>query len=397
MQQIQRIWAGEVWHEHGFQAGQTVVIDGGKITALETDSPTPAQLAAPGTLDARDGLLIPGLIDLQVNGALGWSFQAQHRAHFDAIVDFHRTRGTTTLLPTLVTADAPTLEASLTALAAYLPRAPHATLPGIHLEGPFLAPAKSGAHDEAALQLPDLALTRRFLDAAQGALMMLTLAPELPQASQVIGFLADQGVIVSAGHTTAGFACMEEAIAAGVQCVTHAGNASDWPHRAPGPLGFMASEPGIVGTLMAVPELTCGIIMDGYHFHPALLKPLVRLKGVDHVLLVSDASTVVGCPPGDYAGGGLEVTIHGEGFATSGRGGGWLAGSIITLLQAVQRAVTLAGMPLTEAVHMATLGPARLLGMEAAKGVILPGRDADLLVLNQDMSLRHVMVGGCLL
>ena len=107
MQQIQRIWAGEVWHEHGFQAGQTVVIDGGKITALETDSPTPAQLAAPGTLGARDGLLIPGLIDLQVNGALGWSFQAQHRAHFDAIVDFHRTRGTTTLLPTLVTADAP--------------------------------------------------------------------------------------------------------------------------------------------------------------------------------------------------------------------------------------------------------------------------------------------------
>ena len=105
---------------------------------------------------------------------------------------------------------------------------------------------------------------------------------------------------------------------------------------------------------------------------------------------------MVGCAPGDYASGGLEVTIHAEGFATSGRGGGWLAGSIITLLEAVQRAVKLAGLPLAEAVHMATLGPARLLGMDGRKGAIVPGLDADLLVLNADLTLRHVIVGGVL-
>ena len=391
---LRAIHGGRVWHETGFVAHQTITLDDGRIATV---APQPTDITGPDTLDARDGIVIPGLIDWQVNGALGWSFQAHHRAHFDAIVDFHRQRGTTTLVPTLVTADEATLLDSLRTLAAYLPHAPAATLPGIHLEGPFLAAEKSGAHDPAALRAPDLPLTRRFLHAAAGALTIVTLAPELPDAPAVIDYLSEQGVIVSAGHTAADFATMQRAVAAGLRAVTHAGNASDWPHRAPGPLGFMASEPGVVGTLLAVPELACGVIMDGFHFHPALLAPLVRLKGPDRVTLVSDASTVVGCAPGDYASGGLEVTIHAEGFATSGRGGGWLAGSIITLLEAVQRAVKLAGLPLAEAVHMATLGPARLLGMDGRKGAIAPGLDADLLVLNADLTLRHVIVGGVLI
>ncbi|MCB9162337.1 MAG: N-acetylglucosamine-6-phosphate deacetylase [Caldilineaceae bacterium] len=388
---LRAVHGGRVWHETGFVANQIIALDGGRIATVTSQQ---ADSTAPGTLDARDGIVIPGLIDWQINGALGWSFQAQHRAHFDAIVNFHRQRGTTTLVPTLVTADEATLLESLRTLAAYLPQAPAATLPGIHLEGPFLAPEKSGAHDPAALRHPDLALTRRFLAAAQGTLAVFTLAPELPDAPAVIDYVSEQGVIVSAGHTAADFATMQRAMAAGLRAVTHAGNASDWPHRAPGPLGFMASEPGVVGTLLAAPELACGVIMDGFHFHPALLRPLVRLKGPDRVTLVSDASTVVGCAPGDYASGGLEVTIHAAGFATSGRGGGWLAGSIVTLLDAVQRAVTLAGVPLETAVHMATLGPARLLGLDGCKGAIAPGMDADLLVLNEDLTLRHVIVGG---
>jgi N-acetylglucosamine-6-phosphate deacetylase len=137
--------------------------------------------------------------------------------------------------------------------------------------------------------------------------------------------------------------------------------------------------------------------MDGYHFHPALLPALVRLKGPEKIFFISDASTVVGCPPGNYESGGLQVTIHPEGFATSGRGGGWLAGSTITLLEAVQRAVKLAKLPLHTAVLMATLGPAKLLGIEQNKGQIHVGNDADLVILNEDLSLRHVITGGRLI
>ena len=145
---------------------------------------------------------------------------------------------------------------------------------------------------------------------------------------------------------------------------------------------------------MIEPDLGGSIILDGYHFHPDLLQPLLRLKGTDRLVLISDASTVAGCPPGAYTNGGLSVTIHPQGFATSGRGGGWLAGSIITLLQAMQRAVNLSGISLQEAATMATLGPARWLGLEDRKGQIQVGSDADLIILNEDLSLRHVIAGG---
>lgn len=389
---LQTILAGQLWTVNGFVDNQQIHIVDGKI---DTISPVEGRIPS-AELDASDAIVIPGLIDIQVNGALGWSFQSQHRSHFDAILDYHRRHGTTTLLPTLVTADADTLRQSLQILAAYLDQSPQLYLPGIHLEGPFLSPQKSGAHDPDALCDPELNLTEQFIQAAAGRIRMVTLAPELTGALSVIRYLTEQGVLVSAGHTAATYAELQKARQAGLGCVTHAGNASDWPHRAPGEWGFMASEPGVVGTLLAVPDLPCGVILDGFHFHPALLRPLVHVKGLDYVLLVSDASTVAGCAPGHYSSGGLDVTVHEAGFATSGRGGGWLAGSTITLLDAVQRSVHLAGFSLHEAVWMATRSPARLLGIEHKYGEIRPGLAADILILNQDLSPRHVIIGGAM-
>jgi N-acetylglucosamine-6-phosphate deacetylase len=393
-----------------------LTLDGGKIIAIKTLS---GDCVCEGdeVLDVMDGIVVPGLVDLQVNGALGWSFQARDREHFEEILAFHLARGTTTLVPTLVTANARTLVESLGTLAEFLdkPRAPGdgdaeretggdaVTLPGLHLEGPFLSPEKTGAHDAEVLHPPDLALAKQFDKAARGQLAIVTLAPELPGAEDVITYFASQctpggrPVVVSAGHSAATYSQMQDAIAAGLSFVTHAGNASDWPHRAMGNLGFLTSQPGLVGSLMIEPALGGSVIMDGYHFHPALLAPLLRIKGPERLVLVSDASPVAGCPPGAYKSGGVWATIHPEGFATSGRGGGWLAGSIITLLAAVQRAVNLAGLSPQEAVTMATLGPARWLGLEHRKGQIRVGADADLLVLNRDLSLRHVIVGGQLL
>ena len=386
------IHCGQLWQPEGFVTDQTLVLKEGRIVAVQPTETISA--AAADALDATANIVIPGLIDVQVNGGLGWSFQAEHESHFDEIIAFHAAAGTTTLLPTLVTAPAETLRQSLRTLSNYLGQSQRAYLPGIHLEGPFLSPEKSGAHDPAALCHPDLIFAQQFAESAQDTIKILTIAPELPNAAAVIKYFAEQGVIVSAGHSAASYAQLRQAMATGLGMITHAGNASDWPHRAMGDLGFLTSEPGMVGTLMAEPELVGSIIMDGFHFHPALLKPLVQLKGPDRIILTSDAAPVAGCAPGNYDSGGLQVSIHPEGFATSGRGGGWLAGSIITQLTAMQRAVTLAGLDLHQAVWMASLGPARLLGLADRKGHLQVGADADVVILNEDLALQGVVVAG---
>jgi N-acetylglucosamine-6-phosphate deacetylase len=384
---ISTVRAGKLWTPDGWLSDSTLTITDGRISAIGP--------AADDGLNVPDGIVIPGLVDLQVNGALNHSFQSQDRAHFVDILRYHLRAGTTTLLPTLITAPEATLLKSLSELSAYNVDLP-VTLPGIHLEGPFLAPEKSGAHDTTALCDPDLSLAQRYFDAARGNLRLLTLAPELPGADTVIRFFAERSVVVSAGHSAAPFNAMQAAVNAGLSLVTHAGNASDWPHRAMGAMGFMTSEPGVVGSLLAIEELSGGVIMDGFHFHPALLAPLLKVKGVEKLLLVSDASTVAGCEPGSYTSGGLIVEVHPEGYATSGRGGGWLAGSTITLLDAVQRAVKLAGISLHDAVTMAALTPARFLNLHDRKGHLNIGADADLLVLDADLNLRHVVAQGML-
>jgi len=385
------IWGGRIWTPKGWLDDHALVIEQGRVAALHA---IPEADPTPDVLDARDGIVIPGLVDLQVNGALNYSFQATDQAHFEKVLNYHLKSGTTTLLPTLITASKETLTESLMWLSGALDVALPVTLPGIHLEGPFLAPEKSGAHDSHALRKPDVTLAERFIEAARGRIAMFTLAPELPGAKAVIHFLVDAGVVVAAGHSAARYQDMRRAVEAGLSFVSHAGNASDWPHRAMGSLGFMSSEPGVVGSLMIEPALGGSIIMDGFHFHPALLQPLLALKGVDKLALLSDASTVAGCPPGTYESGGLIVEVHAKGYATSGRGGGWLAGSTITLLDAVQRAVQLAGVDLHTAVAMASRTPARYLNLHDRKGHLDVGADADLLVLGDDLDLRQVVAGG---
>lgn len=386
MSSWQGVYSGEMWTPDHCLYNCLIRFQEGKISSIESGAPPGGN----GILDASDAIVIPGLVDLQVNGALGWSFQAEHRAHFAEIVEFHRARGTTTFLPTLVSAPEQILQASLAALADLIETSAF-DLPGIHLEGPFLSPERRGAHEESALQLPDLDLMRRLVQAARGHLKLVTLAPELPGALDVIEYLHTQGIRVAAGHTQATFEEMRRAVRAGLSMVTHAGNQSDWPRRAMGALGFMTSEPGTVGALMAMPQLHGSVIMDGYHFHPALLGPLVRLKTTRQIFLVSDAATAAGCPPGDYELGGLSLTIHPEGFAQSRRGGNFLAGSIITLLDAVRRAVVRAGIPFPDAVTMASAAPARYLGIEAHAGQIAVGSSAQLLILERDLQLRQVV------
>jgi N-acetylglucosamine-6-phosphate deacetylase len=362
-----------------------VVARGGRIASLEAN-------ARPRRGDAvfADAMLVPGLVDLQVNGALGAAYDDPSAEARRRATDFHVRSGTTSLLGTLVSAPLEPLAEALARLAGDVDaRGP---VVGIHLEGPFLAPEKRGAHAESALVEPTRASVARLLSAAGPSLSMLTLAPELPGALECVERAARAGIAVAAGHSRATLACVRAAIERGLSFVTHVGNASDWPQRAFDPArGFRTSEPGLVGAFLVEPRLSGSLILDGVHLHPELARALVKLRGPDHVALVSDATPATGLAPGRYRIGGLDAELRRDRIAVAGEG---LAGSAVPLVDCVRCAVRDAGLPLATAIRMATATPARVAGVQRRKGRLARGADADLLLLGPDLELRAVYRRG---
>jgi N-acetylglucosamine-6-phosphate deacetylase len=372
-----------------------VAVDGGLIRAVEPFHEG-FQSRVKQFLDAREAILVPGFIDLQVNGGLGHNFRRADRAQRGAVYRFFLGLGTTTLVPTVVT-DAPdVLAQALSALAddvgAGNPDQPG--IPGLHLEGPFLNAERRGAHPAEYLRAPDLALARDLFASAWGRIAMVTVAPELPGADTLIRWFAQEGVIVAAGHTLASCDQLLRACDDGLTLLTHMGNVSDWPHRRKDATGIYRSEPGAVGAFMISERLRGTIILDGYHFDARLAAALTRLRGPRSIAIISDASYAAGCPPGNYGDGPIKTTVHPDGYAYATGGGGWLAGSVITLERAVQVAVQIGGIPLRDAIEMTTLTPASILGMEGRKGRIAPGYEADLVFLDQQLTVRRVIRAG---
>ena len=372
-----------------------VVIEQGKIRSVEP-FPEGLQVRAERFVDARDATVVPGFVDLQVNGGLGLSFKKANRAERHRIYRFFLRSGTTTLVPTVVS-DAPTVLAdALSALAddvggteSDLPE-----IPGLHLEGPFLNPERRGAHPLDYLRMPDRELARRLWDAARERIAIVTLSPELEGGDRLVRWFAEKGAVVAAGHTTATCDVLLRACDEGLSFLTHLGNASDWPHRHKNAAGILGSEPGVVGAFMIRDRLRASLILDGYHFDARLAAALVRLRGPQSIALISDASHATGCPPGDYDDGLIKTTVHANGYAYITGGDGWLAGSVITLEQALGVAVGTGGIALRDAVEMATLTPARVLGIEDRKGRIAPGFDADLVFLDSQLAVTRVFRAG---
>jgi N-acetylglucosamine-6-phosphate deacetylase len=346
--------------------------------------------AAPSDERYPEATLVPGLVDLQVNGGDGAAFDAAGRDERARATAFHVKAGTTSLLATLVSAPLDRLGPALERLAADVD--PAGPVLGIHLEGPFLDPEKGGAHDRQALQDPTPEAVERILRSAGAALRLVTLAPELPGALEAIERFAQAGAVVAAGHTRASLEQMRRAIDRGLSFVTHVGNASDWPSRPVDPeRGFRRSEPGVVGTFLLERRLRGSLIADGLHLHPELVRAIVELRGPECVALVSDATAAAGLPPGDYRMGELQARVHAEGYATTGQG---LAGSTITLAQALRTSVQKAAIPLRDALRMATATPAQVLGLAGRKGSLQVGGDADLLLLGPDLEVRAVYQRG---
>jgi N-acetylglucosamine-6-phosphate deacetylase len=339
-----------------------VEVSDGRIVAIGLSSP------------AGRGIAVPGFVDLQVNGFGGVDF-------LDADADGYRRAGEA-LLETGVTAYLPTLittpEQELLAAMAEVPNGgSRPRILGMHLEGPFLSPNRLGTHEASARRDPDLALLERLLDA--GPVRLMTLAPELPGAEDLIDRLLERGVAVSIGHTDATAAQANAAFNRGARSVTHLFNAMR---------PFLHRDPGIVGAALARDDVVVTIILDGIHLAPETAKTVWRAAR-GRTALVTDAITGAGAAEGSYSLGSLDVHVH-EGTV---RGpDGVLAGSVLTMIEAVRNLLDL-GAPIEDAVEAATATPARVLG-EPDLGRLDVGLPADIVVLDDCFEIERVLVGG---
>ena len=350
------------------------VADGriGAIRPLEMSEAVPG-----GALGGPRARLLPGLLDLQLNGAFGHDFADPH-ADLDTICAGLPRFGVTGFVPTVVTAP----RAAYGPVLANLHRAPvvgAARVLGVHLEGPYLSPRHPRAHDPAQLRLPDLAEAAAWLDA--GDVRMVTLAPELPGALELIRFLHERGVLVSMGHSDATWAEAAAGAAAGIGYGTHLFNAMRPLHH---------RDPGLAGYLLAS-QLPVGFIGDGNHLAFETIALLARIKAPDELVLVTDALAGLGMPPGPYELAGR--TYHSDG--TAGRlPDGTLSGSLLPLHRALRNLVEQAGLEPSLAVRLATLNPARLLGLDGELGRVEEGRRADLVVVDEGWEVLATLVGG---
>jgi N-acetylglucosamine-6-phosphate deacetylase len=351
-----------------------VVIEGGKILDV-VRSPRFAELPA----ERRElrGFICPGFIDLQINGAFGIDVGTEASALEGLGRELPKT-GVTSFLPTAISWPAERYAGFVDAIKE-ASNSPGAAILGAHIEGPFLSPARKGAHDPANLQPVNLELTERL--AGSGTVRMMTLAPELPGAREAIRLLRSRGVVPSAGHTEAGYEEMLQAIDTGLRMCTHLYNAM-------GP--FEHRTPGAVGALLTDGRVRAGIIVDGVHVHEGALRLAYRQKGPEGLALVTDAMEAAGMAEGEYELSGRRVRLENGSVRLPDS---TLAGSALTMDQAVRNAVEFMGASLQDAARMASETPAEILGV-FGKGRIRPGADADLVVLGTELTVEETIMAG---
>jgi len=338
-------------------------------------------------VDFGDAILVPGFVDIHIHGGAGHDVMSADTAGLSALERLLAAHGVTSYFPTTVTAAVePTLSA-LDRLARAIEDAERGRAAdgraqplGIHLEGPFISHVRRGVHPPAHLQLPGMDLFERFWQAASGRIRVMTIAPELEGAMEVIDEAARRGVCVSLGHSDADLDIAHAAVSGGARHATHAFNAMR-------PLNHR--DPGIVGEMLTDSRLSADIIADGIHLHSAIVQLFLKAKGPDLAVLITDATAATGMPEGRYRLGGMDVEVK-EGRCTAE---GRLAGSVLTMDRAVQNVMQFANWKLEDAVRLATLNPARVAGL-SGKGKLEPGGTADIAVLNSRGEVKTTIVRG---
>ncbi len=369
-----RILAGDE-----FRDDLAVVVEDGRITALLSDA-APQLGTADEQVDLGGGWLLPGFIDVQVNGGGGVLFNNTPDVEsLRTLAAAHRRFGTTGLLPTLISDDVQVMRSAIDATRSAIAQGVPGVL-GIHLEGPYIAPARKGTHDANKFRVPD-AEEIALAASLDNGVTLLTLAPErVPLES--IRALVERGVIVAAGHTAATYEEARAGLDAGIRGFTHLYNAMS-------PL--TGREPGAVGAALEDRDSWIGIIADGVHVHPASLRVALAAKPRGKIMLVTDAMPPVGADSPSYELYGEVITAV-DGVVRNAAGS--LAGSALDMATAVRNAVQLLGLPLDEAARMASRYPAQFLNLDDRLGEIAEGYQADLVLLDDALHVRSTWIAG---
>jgi N-acetylglucosamine-6-phosphate deacetylase len=355
-----------------------VVVEDGKITQVSPETETSGNI-----LDFHDCLVAPGLIDIHVHGGGGRDVMDASLEGLNHISCFLAAGGVTSFIATTYTASQEDILAAAETVREAVKRdAEGAEVLGLHLEGPYINPKRRGAQSATHIRLPSMDELREIYREAGGSLKIVTLAPEMDGALEAVSWLRSAGVVPSAGHTDATYGEMMAGVEAGLCHAAHLFN---------GMRPFHHRDPGVVVAALEDDRVSVELIADTLHLHPASLRLATRVKGMGRSVLVSDAIAPAGLPDGEYRFG--EEMVHME----NGRcllKSGVLAGSTIRLSDAVRNMVELVGVPLNEAIWMASSAPARVAGVAERKGQLAPGMDADVTVFNRDFSVLLTMVEG---
>ena len=327
-------------------------------------------------IDAEGLLVLPGLVDIHSHGAAGEDFSDGNPEGLKKILQYEKRCGITSYCPTSMTFPKERLRQIFASIKGAQTE-DGATVVGINMEGPFLDPAKKGAHVEKWIAAPDVAFVRELNQDADGLVRLVTLAPNMDGAEEFIKEMHEE-VCISLGHTAADYDCASRAMKLGAHHVTHLYNAMQ-------PFGHRA--PGLIGAAMDDPECMVELICDGYHIHPSAIRAAFRLFGPERVILISDSMRATGMENGTYELGGQEVTVKDRKAVLKD---GTLAGSATNLYGCMCKAVEF-GIPLEQAIMAATANPARSIGIFDRVGSIRIGKQADLLLVSENLELKRVI------
>lgn len=371
------IRGGRIFREDGsFAEGNLYMKDGRIVSEEEYGSGN-----REAEVDAFGLYVIPGLTDIHFHGCVGYDFCDGTPESLKRIAEYEMANGITAICPASMTFPEEKLAEIFRNAAAYQ-AVKGADLVGINMEGPFIAMEKRGAQNGAYIQRPDADKFLRLQETAGGLIRLVDIAPEVDGAMECIERLSGQ-VRVSLAHTAADYEIAREAFEKGASHVTHLYNAMPpFTHRAPGVIGAACDRDNVMV------ELIC----DGVHIHPASVRTTFRMFGDDRIILISDSMMACGLEDGQYSLGGQEVTVRGN-LATLTEGGN-IAGSVTNLMDCLRTAVTCMGIPLGSAVKCAAVNPAKAIGLYDRRGSLTPGKQADAVLLDENLKIRGIVKDG---